>query len=271
MVAGTLGGRAALARAAHGGAAADRALARVRRPRRGPRRHREVLDLARRGRAHRVPHDRDRGRGAARLPHLHRQPDGRRQAPGGDPDPPDHLPRPERRELRAARASRCCAASRVVLDPTQWPLFARDHRAVAAVRRAADHPDRRRRHAHRDLAAQLLRGPRGGGDGLRAREPAPDHRGRARRRLGLHPVHDHVPRDEPLVHERAVRRVRAGAGAGGGRRGEAGQERHAAGRRRLPRERAARGVRARLRHGRGAGAAPRARDLRRAARSAGSR
>ena len=55
------------------------------------------------------------------------------------------------------------------------------HRAGAALRRAADHPDRRRRHADRHLDPQLLRRPLGGGDGLRARQQAADHRRRARR------------------------------------------------------------------------------------------
>ena len=47
-----------------------------------------------------------------------------------------------------------------------------------------------------------------------------------------------------------------------GGRSQGGQERHAAGRRRHPRERQQRRHRARLRHGRGAGAAPRARAVR---------
>ena len=185
------------------------------------------------GRAHRVPHRRDRGRGDPRLPDLHRQPDGGRQAPGGDPDPADHLPRPELREPRAARDRGRCRRRGWSSDPTRWPLFPSIVGLSLLVRRAADHPDRRRRHADRDLAPELLRGPRRGGDGLRAREQAADHRGRARRLLGPHPLDHHVPRHEPLLHERAVRRLRPGAGRGSRRRGSAGQERHAAGRRRL--------------------------------------
>ena len=42
-------------------------------------------------------------------------------------------------------------------------------------------------------------------------QQAADHRRRARRLLRLHPLGDHVQGDEPLVHQRAVRRVRAGA------------------------------------------------------------
>ena len=50
-----------------------------------------------------VPHGRDLRRGDPRLPDLHRQPDGRGQAPGGDPDAADHLSRPELRQPRPAR------------------------------------------------------------------------------------------------------------------------------------------------------------------------
>ena len=50
-----------------------------------------------------------------------------------------------------------------------------------AVRRAAHPADRRRRHADGDLAAELVRGIVGRGDGLRAREQAAHHRRGARR------------------------------------------------------------------------------------------
>ena len=57
--------------------------------------------------------------------------------------------------------------------------LSRHHPAGAAVRRAAHHPDRRRRHAdgHRD--PECLRRAVGGGHGVRARQQAPDHGGRA--------------------------------------------------------------------------------------------
>ena len=106
-----------------------------------------------------------------------------------------------------------------------------------ALRRAADPADRRRGHADGDLAAELVRGPVGRGDGVRAREQAAHHRRRARRLVRLDPLDHHVPRDEPIVHQRAVRRVRSGAGGERGRRGEDGEERDAAGRRRAPDER----------------------------------
>ena len=54
---------------------------------------------------------------------------------------------------------------------------------------------------------------------------------------GSHPVGDHVPGDEPVVHQRAVRRVRAGAGGRRRRRSADRQERHAAGRGRPARQR----------------------------------
>ena len=92
-----------------------------------------------------------------------------------------------------------------------------------AVRRDARDADRRRRHADRDLAAELVRRPGGRGDGLRAREQAADRRRCARRIVGPDPVDHHVPRDEPLVHQRAVRRVRPGRGGGGADRAAHGE------------------------------------------------
>ena len=61
-------------------------------------------------------------------------------------------------------------------------------------------------------------GPVGRGYGLRAREQGADHRWGTRRVFGPHPVDHHVPRDESLVHQRPVRRVRRCAGKGCGRR-----------------------------------------------------
>ena len=94
--------RAAVVGAAHRGAAADGAVARVRRPRRGARRHGEVHDLVPARRADALPHRRDRPRDHPRLPDVHRQPDGGRQAPGDRADAPDHLSEPEPRQPGAA-------------------------------------------------------------------------------------------------------------------------------------------------------------------------
>ena len=99
----------------------------------------------------------------------------------------------------------------IVAYPHHLAALPRRRRAVAGVRRAAHPAHRRRRHADGHLAAELVRGAVGGGDGLRAREQAAHHGRRARRLVGLHPVGHHVPGDEPLVHQRAVRRVRPGA------------------------------------------------------------
>ena len=58
-------------------------------------------------------------------------------------------------------------------------------------------------------------GPFGRGDGVRARQQAADRRRGARRGLGLHPLGEHVEGDEPVVHERPVRGVRARASRSG--------------------------------------------------------
>ena len=78
-------------------------------------------------------------------------------------------------------------------------------------RRQPGAPHRRRRHAGGHLAAQLLRRPGRLGHRLRHRQQPPDHRRRARRRLGLHPLDHHVQGDEPVVRQRALRRLRRGA------------------------------------------------------------
>ena len=123
----------------------------------------------------------------------------------------------------------CCSAwpsalaAALAINPTApWaPVrLPGHHRARAAVRRAADHPDRRRRHADGDRDPELLRRPVRGGDGLRARQQAADHRRRARRLERPDPRDHHVQGDEPLVHQRAVRRVRPGAAGQGRRRAE---------------------------------------------------
>ena len=162
----------------------------------------------------------------------------------------------------------------IVLQPTAaWaPVAFAGHRAARArLRRAADHPDRRRRHADGDRDPQLLRRAVRGGDGLRARQQAAHHRRRPRRLQRPDPVDHHVQGDEPLVHQRAVRRVRPGAAGEGGRRGAALQGGNHRGRG------AGAGAgqpgrhRARLRHGGGTGAAQGARALRSAPEARRSR
>ncbi len=88
------------------------------------------------------------------------------------------------------------------------------------------------------------------------------HRRRARRLVGSDSLDHHVPGDEPVVHQRALRRLRSGTGERGGRRTEDGQERDRGGRRADPRERELGRRHSRLRHGRRTGTAPRARPVR---------
>src|SRR3970040_2054774 len=89
----------------HGGPATDRPVPRLRRSRRGAGGHRQVLLVVRRraGEPDRVPHDGDHRGNHSGVPHLHRQPHGRRQAPGGEVDPAaaGDVPRPECDEHRA--------------------------------------------------------------------------------------------------------------------------------------------------------------------------
>ena len=101
-------------------------------------------------------------------------------------------------------------------------------RAVAAVhrddgdrvraRRADHHPDRRRRHAGRDLDAEQLLGLGGVGHRLLAEQPAAHRRRIARRLVGRDPVLHHVQGDEPLVLQRHPRRLRRRRGRRGRRR-----------------------------------------------------
>ena len=76
------------------------------------------------------------------------------------------------------------------------------------LRRAADRPHRRRRHAGGHLDAELVLGMGGGGHRLHAGEHGA-HRGRRAGGLGRRdPELHHVPRDEPLLHQRDPRRLR---------------------------------------------------------------
>ncbi len=102
----------------------------------------------------------------------------------------------------------------LVRDPEQHASVSLHGRHPADLRRDDDHPHRRRRHADRHLAAELLRRTLRRGHGLRARQQAADRGRRARRRVGLHPLGQHVEGHEPLVHQRAVRRLRTGAARG---------------------------------------------------------
>ena len=87
-----------------------------------------------------------------------------------------------------------------------------DRARRAGARRAADHPDRRRRHAGRHLDAQFLFGLGGGGHRLHARQSRADHHRRAGRLVGRDPLLHHVQGDEPLVHLGHPRRLRRRVG-----------------------------------------------------------
>ena len=140
-----------------------------------------------------------------------------RQAPGNHPRPADHARR------RRSRSSTCVLLRRSRSPPAST-IAAGDHsealfigmllvRGAARQRRRA--ADRRRRHAGRDLAAERLHRPLGGGDRDRAEQPRADRRGHDRRRLRLDPHEPDGGRDEPLDpgdRRRRLRRRRRGRG-----------------------------------------------------------
>ena len=70
-------------------------------------------------------------------------------------------------------------AGYLVLHPGARQAVSDDDGDFAALRSAHDHSDRRGGHADRHLPAQLLRRAVRGGDGICARQQAPDHCGRA--------------------------------------------------------------------------------------------
>ena len=82
---------------------------------------------AARRRAHGFVMVRAGARNAARLPHLHRQPDGDRQTPGDPAHAPHHLPQPEPHQLRAVRhrgRRSACGSSWSPTDTWLFPIFA---------------------------------------------------------------------------------------------------------------------------------------------------
>ena len=93
-------------------------------------------------------------------------------------------------------------------DVRQRARLLADHHHRAGARRAHDHPDRRRRHAGRDLDAELLFRLGRGRHRLHARQFGADHHRRAGRLLRRDPVLHHVPRDEPFLHLGHPRRLR---------------------------------------------------------------
>ena len=192
-----------------GRAAADRALPRLRSARRRAGGDGGVLPSGSPDRP--FHHGRSCLRGAAGISHLHRLADGVRQAPGDPSHPADHLAAPERRQPVAPRPRGGfrglpggAAGGGVAVSRLRGP--------VAALRRTAHRPHRGSGHADGHLPPELLRRALGRGHGLRSRQQAPHRCGRARRFLRLHPVGDHVPGHEPIVHQCPFRGLRAGAG-----------------------------------------------------------
>ena len=130
----------------------------------------------------------------------------------------------------------------------------------AAARRAVRLADRRRRHAGRHLAAQLVHRLGGRDHRFRTLEHAADHLRRAGRRERHAADDSDGPRDESAAHQRAVRRVRRqrrNGGCDGQRRTAADSQRERRRRRDHAGVRGEGHFRSRLRHGRRAGAAQR--------------
>ena len=128
----------------------------------------------------------------------------------------DHPAGASRHQHRARRGAD--VLRRRPRDVGQRARLLADHHHRAGARRALDHPDRRRRHAGRDLDAELLFGLGRRRHRLHAGQFGADHHRRAGRLLRRDPVLHHVPRDEPLLHLGHPRRLRRRDRRGGRRR-----------------------------------------------------
>ena len=124
------------------------------------------------------------------------------------------LPRPPHHQHRAGAGDDVFhLRPRGVAEPAR---FLAGHGDRACARRADHHPDRRRRHAGRDLDAELVFRLGRGRHRLHARQFGADHHRRAGRLLGRDPVLHHVQGHEPelhLGHPRRLRRRGRGPGA----------------------------------------------------------
>ncbi len=166
----------------------------------------DAFDIGTRGNIHKASLDRNVARRRHRRADLHRLGDRVPEALGPHERRADHPARPPHHQHRARpgagvlhlRPGRLAERDRLLAD----------HHHRAGARRAPDHPDRRRRHAGRDLDAELLFRLGRGRHRLHARQLGADHHRRAGRLVGRDPVLHHVPRDEPLLHLGHPRRLR---------------------------------------------------------------
>ncbi len=161
--------------------------------------------------------DRNVARRRHRRHHLHRLGDRVPEAVRPHERQADHAAGPPRHQHRARRWRWSSSSTASTLHQSAGRLLA-DRRAVARARRPDHHPDRRRRHAGRDLDAQLLFGLGGRRHRLHARQFGADHHRRAGRLVRRDPVLHHVQGHEPLVHLGHPRRLRRRGGGPGGRR-----------------------------------------------------
>ncbi|CAA9505049.1 MAG: NAD(P) transhydrogenase subunit beta, partial [uncultured Solirubrobacterales bacterium] len=144
------------------------------------------------------------------------------------------LPGSEARQRRAVRPGPRAHGHGDLRRARAAGAHRRTARALAAARRAARDPHRRRGHADRDLAAQRLYRTGRGGLGHGPRQHRPDHRRCARGRLGDHPHLPDVGRPRPPAVEDPLRR-------GGRRRYRPGRRRRRGEARHLRRSRGCRG------------------------------
>ena len=156
---------------------------------------------------------RNRHLGADRKHLLRRQHDRLRQAAGPGRRPPDRLARPEDRQHPDPPDRHHGGSGHSRRPPLSADLAAPDRdRGRARLRRPLRAADRRRRHAGRDRSAQRLHRPLRLGSRLRAAPGRPDRERHARRLLGFAADAADVPGDEPLAHQRHLRRLRPDPG-----------------------------------------------------------
>ena len=182
----------------------------------------EAFDIGTPGHIHSAEPGRNVARRRHRRADLHRLGDRVPETVGAHERRADHPAGAPRHQHRAG--ARAGVLHRPPGALRQRARLLADHHHRAGARRAHDHPDRRRRHAGRDLDAELLFRLGRRRHRLHARQLGADHHRRAGRLIRRDPVLHHVPRDEPLLHlgdPRRLRRRDRGRGRGRGRRSAA--------------------------------------------------